>query len=367
MTRSRHAIVASAALLLLFCVQIAAPRAAAAGKPDPRERARQLFVQGKKAYAAGKYADAIIAFESAGKIKASPILDFNVARCLDKLGQLKPALARYRAYLKARPKAKNRAEVDKRVKALEAAIAKHKADPYEDLEGGKGGAASKKKPAKKKVGVAPVGGAGVGGGVTGVAKVEGSDHGGDDVADAAGRSDKAPAPASQPLKVASGPAPLKASGPAEAAKPKKAITHEAALPIAMRAPPKRPGDNGDSKDGNSKDGNGKDGNSKDGNGGAADAKKARGSSVLAANSSGEGKGESKRGVAGKSHDGGKSDDGGKDKAGPIYKQWWFWVAIGAGVVITTFIIATAASGNDSTSSTSRALSSRGGGLTVLSF
>ena len=60
---------------------------------------------------------------------------------------------------------------------------------------------------------------------------------------------------------------------------------------------------------------------------------------------------------------------GDHKRTPVYKKWYFWVAVGGAVVITGFIIGMAASSNDrtTTGSSSHDLSQPGGGATLLRF
>jgi len=92
-------------------------------KTERREVAREHFLDGKRAYEQGLYEEAIRSFREAGALSPSPVLDYNLARCFERLDQPRQALKLYVAYLKARPRAANRAQVQQRVKALKARIA----------------------------------------------------------------------------------------------------------------------------------------------------------------------------------------------------------------------------------------------------
>ncbi len=117
----------------MVCLTWALSLPAIAEKAVPstrRQRARTLFVEAKAHYAQAEYPAAIAAFKAAGKLRPSPLLDFNIARCHERMGQARQAIAAYRRYLRGRPRATNRREVRARI----AALVRQAADPYEDLE-----------------------------------------------------------------------------------------------------------------------------------------------------------------------------------------------------------------------------------------
>jgi hypothetical protein len=104
-------------------------------RADDTELARAHFARGKQHYDAGKYQDAIRSFRAAAAIQGSPLLDYNIGRCQEKLGQIDEAIASYERYLAGKPDAANQAEV----RAKLAELRKRKAagvpkDPYEELE-----------------------------------------------------------------------------------------------------------------------------------------------------------------------------------------------------------------------------------------
>lgn len=96
-----------------------APPAAAAGATD---RARQHYARGKELFAAGEYRQAIGEFAAADKLAPSPLLEFNIALCHERLLERGEAIRRYRLYLSRVPDAKNRADVEQRIARLEEAM-----------------------------------------------------------------------------------------------------------------------------------------------------------------------------------------------------------------------------------------------------
>lgn len=291
---------AAAFVALLLSLGAATPALAA----DAREQARQLFVAGKAHYAAGRYKQAVQAFVRAGKLRPSPILDFNIGRCHERLGRAALAIAAYERYLRGRPKAGNRAQVQANIARLRRLAArKPAADPYEDLEGGgegngDHGAVTVVPPAAVPT---PVSGKAAGSQPTGKAWLR-------------------LAPATSGIAMAAPTA--KASADAD-------VHGKGSAPLAGSSPPKATGPRP-----------------------TPDPAKRRYASFGPARRlegpAGPGKAPPKppRAPLGPY----KPRD-----EGPIYKQWWFWTAIGVGVLVTGFVIGMAASGSDSTNAKSGAL------------
>ncbi|MFH1130851.1 MAG: tetratricopeptide repeat protein [Pseudomonadota bacterium] len=115
---------------IIFALQLVGTTAQA----DFKDRARKHFVQGKAYFAQGEYKKAISAFYSASSLMASPLLDLNIARCHEKLGNNKAAIRLYKKYLKKTPEASDREKVQAHVQELEKRIAPKKEDVYIDLE-----------------------------------------------------------------------------------------------------------------------------------------------------------------------------------------------------------------------------------------
>jgi hypothetical protein len=94
------------------------------GQADPKkEQAKQFFETGKRFYEMQNWRAAIDQFKQAAAILPSPILDYNIAICYEKLGKPRPAVKYYQRYLQQLPKADNRAEVEAKIAALEAQVA----------------------------------------------------------------------------------------------------------------------------------------------------------------------------------------------------------------------------------------------------
>lgn len=106
----------SAALLALL---LAAP----AGAADEVAEARAQYDQGARLYRAGKYLEAIDAFEAAYRLKPHGAIHFNVAQCREKLGQWPAALRSYQDYLRELPDARDRVAVRAAIGKLEQRLA----------------------------------------------------------------------------------------------------------------------------------------------------------------------------------------------------------------------------------------------------
>ena len=97
-----------------------APLAIGAAHADPTDQARQHFKKGRELYDAGDYRGAIAEFAAADQIAPSPLLEYNIALCHERLGEKSEAVRRYRAYLDRTPDAQNRAAVEEKIRKLEA-------------------------------------------------------------------------------------------------------------------------------------------------------------------------------------------------------------------------------------------------------
>ncbi len=115
--------------LFLLAALLALPVAAGAANPpaapaaDSTAAARAAYRRGADLYKAGKYREAIAAFEEADRLKPSPALQFNIGQAWEKLGDPEAALAAFARYLRLAPAAPNRETVQKTVKALEGKLA----------------------------------------------------------------------------------------------------------------------------------------------------------------------------------------------------------------------------------------------------
>lgn len=87
------------------------------------ERAKQHFARGEKLFARGKFRAALVQYREAYQLVAAPELLFNIGQCHRNLGNPEAAVRVFRRFLAAKPKAKNRAAVNRLIRELSADIA----------------------------------------------------------------------------------------------------------------------------------------------------------------------------------------------------------------------------------------------------
>jgi tetratricopeptide (TPR) repeat protein len=107
---------------LLLCI----PSWSEARDDPDQEIAARHFERGRAFYVANDYLHALEEFEAVLRVKHAPELEFNIARCHDRLEHLREAVTHYERYLAARPKASDAAEVRERVQVLKERIAREK-------------------------------------------------------------------------------------------------------------------------------------------------------------------------------------------------------------------------------------------------
>jgi tetratricopeptide (TPR) repeat protein len=91
--------------------------AAFAQEPD-EEIARRHFERGRLQYAAGNYAAALQEFLAARKVHPVGALDYNIARCYDRLEKPSEAITNYQQYLLSEDNPPDAAQVRQRVEIL---------------------------------------------------------------------------------------------------------------------------------------------------------------------------------------------------------------------------------------------------------
>ncbi len=117
-------------LASLLCVVSAAQAQPAASAPDPaseagkRAEGKARYERGAAAYTAGRFKDSVDLFLQADALAPSAALSFNIARAYDKLGDEAASLQWYRDFKRRAPDAPNAPEVEQRIRALEASLAK---------------------------------------------------------------------------------------------------------------------------------------------------------------------------------------------------------------------------------------------------
>ncbi|MGC9983502.1 MAG: hypothetical protein ABSF35_07695 [Polyangia bacterium] len=142
-------------LVVFACVAGRVPLARAEEKPDKiadkksNAEARRAYEDGTKFYNLGDFDRAISNYKKAFEIKPEPVFLYNIAQAYRLKGDLQQAMFFYKSYLRTSPDADNRAEVEGRIKEMDALLAKQKAtiaQPPNDIvepSGKKPNAASK--------------------------------------------------------------------------------------------------------------------------------------------------------------------------------------------------------------------------------
>ena len=82
------------------------------------DEARLLFEAGRRAFADGRFEDALARFRESHRLTGRPQLLYNLGRALDALRRDAEALAMFEGYLAAVPEAENRREVESRIATL---------------------------------------------------------------------------------------------------------------------------------------------------------------------------------------------------------------------------------------------------------
>lgn len=118
MSRYRLRGFSSLCLTLILIAGADAAHASEAGK----KAAKPHYEKGASEYNLGHFAEAISEFEKAYEQDPAPILLFNIAQAHRQSGNNERAAFFYRRYLEQEPNADNRADVEKRIKDLEAVI-----------------------------------------------------------------------------------------------------------------------------------------------------------------------------------------------------------------------------------------------------
>jgi len=110
-------------LVALFAVLGSAPTRALAQKKnrqDPDTKlAKEHFYRGEKLFALGRFDKALRAYEAAFEAKPLPEFLFNIGQCHANLGNYEQAIFSLRKFLRLRPNAKNREQVEDYIAELE--------------------------------------------------------------------------------------------------------------------------------------------------------------------------------------------------------------------------------------------------------
>jgi len=115
-----------ACLLASFTTALALPALALAEDSDLR--AKELYRNGERLYEEGLYEDAIVAWELAYELSKRPLLLYNMANALERIGLWDEALRRINQYRALAPE-DERETLDRRMRAIERRLdKKHEAD-----------------------------------------------------------------------------------------------------------------------------------------------------------------------------------------------------------------------------------------------
>jgi len=102
-------------LALLVSLPLSATDAVAMPGAAEQERFKAYFTQGEQLYGQGEYGAAIWNFRQADKIRVTPEVAFDLAKCHEKLNDVAFATFYYRQYLKRAPNATDALDVAERV------------------------------------------------------------------------------------------------------------------------------------------------------------------------------------------------------------------------------------------------------------
>ena len=110
-------------VLLVWVAVVALPVAAPAQAPSAIEQSRVHHRNAVVHFNLDEWKEAAAEFKEAYRLHPDPLFLYNIGQCYRKLGDHAEALSYYRKYLRAAPRASNRAEVERRMEELEAALA----------------------------------------------------------------------------------------------------------------------------------------------------------------------------------------------------------------------------------------------------
>lgn len=95
---------------------VAAPRSEPT--PEQRDRAREAYARGQALFDQGKFAEAEAAFAEAYALVPNPLVLLSTAECETRLGKLDDAYVAFERYLRDRPDAPDRADVERKAAEL---------------------------------------------------------------------------------------------------------------------------------------------------------------------------------------------------------------------------------------------------------
>lgn len=106
--------------LVLTLVSALAPLTSSAQTEEERELAAALFRESAEAYRAGNMELAVTLLRRAYELDPAPVLQYNLARTLEGMGDNVGAIEAYERYLELEPEAEDRAGIEERLVSLRA-------------------------------------------------------------------------------------------------------------------------------------------------------------------------------------------------------------------------------------------------------
>jgi len=103
-----------------------------AGPDEQVERAMAAYQRGTQNYNLAQYEAALADFTEAASLYASPDFQYNIGLCYEKLDKYEDAIRAFAAYLRAKPDAEDRPNVENRIHALEQELERRKREAEED-------------------------------------------------------------------------------------------------------------------------------------------------------------------------------------------------------------------------------------------
>ncbi len=108
-------------LRLVLAVVLALPAAQAADL-DAKAEAKARFTAGESHYNLNEFSEAFQEFKEAYRLYPDPVFLYNLGQCERQLSHYEEASRFYRSFLRKMPKAPNRAEVERKIEEMEAAL-----------------------------------------------------------------------------------------------------------------------------------------------------------------------------------------------------------------------------------------------------
>jgi tetratricopeptide (TPR) repeat protein len=108
--------------VVLFAIVVAGFAGTSRAESRGKQTAEAHYQKGMKAYTLGHFPEAIEEFEKAYELRSEPIFLYNIAQSHRQNNSPQRAIFFYRRYLEAEPTAKNRADIEQRIKDMQSQL-----------------------------------------------------------------------------------------------------------------------------------------------------------------------------------------------------------------------------------------------------